>query len=295
MGESPVDGKVFESRPAPGIMQFARRVVRSRTGIIGLTLLMLVMAVALAGPHLRPDDPTAIVGLPYEPPSGKAWLGTDALGRDVLSRLLSGGMTLLAASLLAALSAYAVGVVIGLVAGYAGGAIDLAVVGTLDTLLSIPPIILVFVLLTGSGASFTVVTLGIALVLIPGVARIARAATREIVSSEFVEAAVARGESWRFTIGRELLPNLWTPLLADFGIRIAYAVGMYAALAFLGFGSQPPTPDWGTMISENRNGFLQQPWAVVSPAVLIAVLTVAVNMISDSYARSLGRSAGDHV
>ena len=104
--------------------------------------------------------------------------------------------------------------------------------------------------------------------------------------------AVARGESSRFIIWRELLPNLWTPLLADFGIRIGYAVGTYAALAFLGFGRQPPAADWGAMISENQTGFLQNPWAVVAPAALIAALTVSVNLVADAYVRSLGRSEG---
>lgn len=284
-----------DGRPERVVTLFLRRILRSRTGAMGLTLLFLVVLIALLGSLVRPEDPSAIVGPPYQSPSDQAWLGTDTLGRDVLSRLLSGGTTLLLASLLAAFSAYVVGVSMGLIAGYAGGRIDVGLIAVVDVILSIPPIVLVFVLLTGGGTGFALVTASIAVVLVPGVARIARAATREVVTSEFVEAAVARGESWRFVVWRELLPNLWTPLLADFGIRIAYAVGLYSALAFLGFGRQPPAADWGLMINENRNGFLQQPWAVVAPALLIAALTVAVNLIADSYARSLGRSAGDHV
>ncbi|TCC36472.1 ABC transporter permease [Kribbella speibonae] len=280
-------------RPEPAVVQFVRRILRSRTGTAGVVLFFFVVLAALFGFLIRPHDPTAVVGLPYEPPSGDAWLGTDQLGRDVLSRVLSGGTTLLLSSLLAAFSAYLVGVSIGVFAGYAGGRIDFAVIAVIDILLSVPPLIFIFVLLAGSGPNFTVVTVGIAVVLMPGVVRIARAAAREVVTNEFVEAAVARGESSRFIVLRELLPNLWTPLMADFGIRISYSVGIYAGLAFLGFGRQPPAADWGTMINENRLGFFQNPWAVVASAALIAALTISVNLVGDAYARSLGRSVGD--
>ncbi|KHK99048.1 hypothetical protein LK09_08020 [Microbacterium mangrovi] len=277
------------------MVQFFSQIVRSKTGIAGLSLLGLVLLIAILGPVVRPYDPTKIVGAPFSLPGAAHWLGTDTVGRDVFSRVLAGGTIPILVATAATLAAYIVGVCVGITAGYVRGRTDFFIIGALDVLMSVPPIILIFVLLTGGGTDLWLVAVGIAIVLMPGVARITRAATREIVSNEYVEAAVARGESRWFIIWRELLPNLWSPLLADFGIRIAYAVGIYAGIAFLGFGPQPPTPDWGVMINENRSGFLIQPWAVISPAILIAALTVSVNWVADAYVRGIGRSAVPHV
>jgi peptide/nickel transport system permease protein len=266
------------------------RILSSTSGKVGVALILLLIAVALIGPFVRPHDPAEVIAPPFQPPSGEALLGTDQLGRDVLSRVLVGGVRLLAVSTTAAVLAYLIGVSIGMVAGFRKGGFDLAAIAAVDVLLSIPPIIFVLVLLTGAGSKIWIVTLGIVVVLVPGVTRISRTVTRDVATSEFVEAAVARGEGLVSIVTRELLPNLWTPLLADFGIRLAYAVILYSSLAFLGFGVQPPAADWGAMINENRPGIIQQPWAVVVPAIAIAALTIGVNLVADAYARTMGRS-----
>jgi len=156
--------------------------------------------------------------------------------------------------------------------------------------ISFPPIVLVLLLVAGAGTGLAIVTVAIAAVHCPRVVRIVRAVTLDVGTREFVEAALARGERMRSILRRDILPNILTPVLADFGIRLAGSVILFASLSYLGFGQAPPASDWGLMISENQAGLLVQPWVIVAPAVAIALLTISVNLISDSIARSVGRT-----
>jgi ABC-type dipeptide/oligopeptide/nickel transport system permease subunit len=160
----------------------------------------------------------------------------------------------------------------------------------MDVLLAFPPIILLLILATGAGPSAWVLVIGVAITHVPGIARIVRAATLEVSVKGYVEAAVARGERRRFMLGREILPNIALPVLADAGVRLTGSILLVASVNFLGLGLQPPSADWALMISENRGGLTIQAWASVVPIVLIAALTIGVNLIADAFARSLGRS-----
>jgi len=262
----------------------------SRTGIVGVTLLALLVALVLFGPLASPDSPTAIAGLPFETPSWQHLLGLDSLGRDVLSRFLAGGRVLLGVAFAATLLAYAVGIFAGMAAGYRRGIFDLGTVAVVDLVIAFPPIVFVLLLVAGAGTGLAIVTVAIAAVHAPRVVRIVRAVTLDVGTREFVEAAVARGEQLRSILRRDILPNILTPLLADFGIRLAGSVILFASLSYLGLGQSPPASDWGLMISENQAGLLVQPWVIVAPAVAIALLTISVNLISDSIARSVGRT-----
>jgi peptide/nickel transport system permease protein len=266
------------------------RFARTGYGAVGLTVSLLLLALIVLGPLFAPHDPAGIVGVPLQRPDSEFLLGTDSLGRDVLSRVLWGGRSIVGLALLATALAYVVGATIGLVAGYTRSLVDSVLMRAMDVLLAVPPLLLLLVLATGAGRSIPVLVLGVATVHVPSIARIVRAATQEVSTRGYVEAAVARGERLPALLGREILPNVLGTVLADAGIRLTASILILASVNFLGLGLQPPRADWALMISENRGGITLQPWAVAAPALLIATLTIAVNLVADAVARSLGIS-----
>lgn len=267
-----------------------RRVLASKAARIGLAITAVVLLVALAGPWFAPHGPDEILGAPYQNPSWAYPFGTDFVGRDVLSRVLWGGRTVVGLAGLATVLAYAIGATIGLVAGYTRSKVDSILMRSMDVILAFPAILLLLVLATGAGASAAVLVLGVALIHIPGVARILRTATAEASVRGYVEAAVARGESMWSVLFREILPNLGGVIVADGGPRFTVSVLLVASVNFLGLGLQPPAADWALMIAENREGLTIQPWAIVAPALLIALLTIGINTAADAVARGTGRS-----
>jgi peptide/nickel transport system permease protein len=266
------------------------RFARTPAGAVGLALLALVVAIALLGPLVAPHAPDQPIGTPLAGPSGDAPLGTDFLGRDVLSRVLHGGRSVLALAGLATVLAYAGGLAGGLLAGYSRSVIDPLVMRTADVMLSFPALLFLLVLVTGAGTGEAVLVIGVALVQMPLVARIVRAATLEQSVRGFVEAAVARGERTVAILGREVLPNILPALMADVGLRFTYSIILVASVNFLGLGLAPPAADWALIISENRTGLTLNPWVILAPAALIALLTIGVSLVGDAVARSLGIS-----
>lgn len=274
--------------PAPG------SAASPRLAVAGLVVVVTLFAVAAFGPWLAPHSPTAPVGPPYSPPGGRAILGTDFLGRDVWSRLLSGGRSVVLLSTLSMVAGYLIGGTIGLVSGLARSFLDDALMRPLDVLLALPPFLVLAVLATGSGQGMVVVVVAAAVANIPGIARVVRTATLEVSVKGYVEAAVARGEPGAAIALREVVPNIAGPLAADVGVRFTAAAGLVASANFLGLGLEPPAADWALMIAENRSGAAIQPWAVVAPALVISLLTVAVNLCGDELTRRLGRSSPRH-
>lgn len=263
-------------------------------GRIGAIVLLLVIVVAVLGPAFAPRSPYAVgVGVPGQSSAAGAPLGTDFLGRDVLSRVLSGGRSTLELGLIATLLTYGVGMSLGMVAGYTRRKVaDGLIMRGVDVFLSVPALLVLLLLVTGLGSSKAVLVAGAALVLFPGVARIVRTATLEVSVRSYVEAAVARGESAVAVMRREILPNIMAPLMADIGVRFSWAIILIASVNFLGLGLAPPAADWGLMVSENRGIIATNPWAVVAPALMLALLIVSVNLLGDAYVRHLGRSGG---
>jgi peptide/nickel transport system permease protein len=266
------------------------RFTRSVRGRVGLVVLVFVVLVALVGPAFAPDNPAALVGLPGAGPSSAHLLGTDVLGRDVLSRVLDGGRTVLSLALAATLLAFAVGGVIGLVAGYSRSVLDPVLMRFMDVILAFPPLLFFLIVATGIGTSKLMLIAGAALVQMPGIARIVYSATRETSVRGYVEAAVARGESTSSILRREILPNIMAPVIANFGLTLTFSVLIIAAVNFLGIGLQPPAANWALMVAENRNIVSINVWATVVPAVMIAALTIGVNLVGDAVSESLGRS-----
>lgn len=257
---------------------------------VGLAGIVVILVIAFFGPLASPHSPSEIVGPPFRGVSWETPLGTDHLGRDVLSRVLWGGRSLIGLAAAATAAAYLIGIPIGLVAGYSRSYADPILMRTMDVLLAFPPLLFLLVLVTGTGPGSVALIVGAALVNLPGIARIVRAATLEVSVRGYVEAAVARGERMPSVLGREIVPNITGPLLADVGVRLTLSILLIAAVTFLGLGPPPPAANWALMINENRAGITIQPWVIVVPALLIAILTIAVNLVADAVARSRGIS-----
>jgi peptide/nickel transport system permease protein len=258
---------------------------RSRRGMIGLGLVVPVVLVALVGPYVAPKSPTAFVGLPFAGHSSSAWLGTDGVGRDALSRVLFGGREILGLAALATAIGITVGTALGVTAGYVRGLVDETIMRTLDVALAFPQIILALLLVSIVGPKLWLVCLAVAAIHAPQVARVARAATLRTVEQDYVKYAESFGIPRRVVMLRDIVPNIISPVMVETGLRFTYSIAIIASLSFLGFGLQPPDADWGLMVNENRIGIQQNPWPVVAPIVLIAILTVGANMFSDAVAR----------
>jgi peptide/nickel transport system permease protein len=271
-------------------MRSAFRFLRIRSGAIGLGLVVLVVAVAFLGRYVAPHDPNAPVGAPLAGPSSAAHLGTDFLGRDVLSRLLYGGRSVIGLAAVATALGYALGLAVGLVAGYSRSRIDPMLMRTVDVMLAFPPLLFLLVLITGAGTGVGVLIVGVALIQAPAISRIVRTATQVEAVRAYVEAAVARGERSLAVVAREVMPNILAPVLVDSGLRFTFSILIIASVNFLGLGLQPPSPDWALMISENREFISVNVLAVLAPAAMIALLTIGINLTGDGIARSLGRS-----
>jgi ABC-type dipeptide/oligopeptide/nickel transport system permease subunit len=207
----------------------------------------------------------------------------------VLSRLLYGGDTVVVLSVLSTFLPYLIGVPVGMLLGYRRGMMASLTMRAVDVMLAFPALIFVLILLSGLGTELWVIVLGITLITLPRVIRLVRAVAEELSVRGFVEAAELRGDSPLRIVTREMLPNVWTPILADLGVRFAGTAALVASLSFLGFGLQPPDADWGVMIYENRSGMTLAPLGVLAPVACIGILMVGANMLGDAIARTVGR------
>lgn len=267
------------------------RFLRTTRGAIGLVVSAFVVAVALIGPLLAPHGYATPIGAPGAPPYAAAPLGTDYLGRDVLSRVLDGGLSVIWIGGAATLASYLVGLTIGLVAGYNRTLVDPILMRIVDVLLSFPALLLMLLFVGGLGANVGVLILGVTLVQLPGIARVMRTATLEISTRGYVEAAVSRGERTSWVLRREILPNIAPALLADLGVRFSYSIILVASMNYLGLGLQPPAPDWGVMMAENRSFVSLNVWSVLAPAIMLGLLTIGVNLMADAYVRTSTHSS----
>ena len=298
--DSAIDLAVEAELPAPArlrrgqwsdILVRATRMTRTR---IGLGVVGLMILIALFGPLIAPHSPTEFVAAPNSKPSSTALFGADALGRDVWSRFLHGGLTVLWMAAAATVLGVVLGVAIGLVAAYARNWLDDVLMRASDVVLAFPQMILALLALSAIPDKLLVIVIVVAIGHIPRVARVMRGAAQEVVERDFIKAAEAVGEKRLRIVFGELLPNVTSPLMVEIGLRMTYSIGLVAAVSFLGFGLQPPTADWGLMINENRLSITVQPWSVVLPVLAIGFLTVGTNLITDGIARAaigIGRKA----
>ena len=265
------------------LLRRSLRLGRTRIGVILVGALVLL---AIIGPYVAPYGPSTPVGVPNATPGGKAVLGTDYLGQDVLSRFLYGGRTILATALIATAIGLIVGVAIGLVAAYARNALDDVLMRMMDVILAFPQIMLALVAVAVVGPQAWVIVLAIALTTAPRAARVARGAALPVVERDFVASSEAMGvPRWRILLG-DLLPNTLGPLMVEASLRLTYSIGVIAALAYLGLSPNPNSPNWGTMIQQNQLVLAVQPWGAVMPIIAIALLTMGTGLIGDGIART---------
>lgn len=247
----------------------------------GSLVVLLLLMVGLIGPYLAPYGEAEVVGDVWEPMFGRFLLGTDNLGRDILSRMAFGGRTTLFVALTATLASFAIGVLGGFFAAVHGGWLDQGLSRLVDLFMSFPTLILALVLLSVVPVNLINLILVMALLDSTRVYRIARALAADIAAMDFVEAARLRGEGGLWIGLREILPNAWPPLVAEFGLRFSFAILFLSALSFLGLGIQPPDADWGGMVKENKDGIAFGVTAALVPASAIALLTISVNLLVD--------------
>ncbi len=281
----------------------------SRIGMVGFAIVAFWVLFALVGPQIAPHDPyeqvvtpmppgTDLLELPAgsfpstkpyraddpatpedetvpgvvrasAPPSSTAWLGTDDRGRDTFTRLAHGARQVMVIAPASILIGAAIGILLGLAAGFYGGWTDEILMRILDAIIAFPTIVALLVIVSSIGASRLTVVAAIAIGAIPGVARLARSLTLDLRTLDYVQAARLRGENALYIMVREIFPNASGPIIIDLTLRVGYAVFAIATLGFLGLGLPPPTPDWGTMVAEGRNFVAQNPWPALFPVFYI--------------------------
>ncbi|ANV27108.1 ABC transporter permease [Agrobacterium pusense] len=252
-------------------------------GVFGFLVIFLWAMVAIFAPYLIPHPVGEIVDFDYfGPMTSELWLGSDYLGRDVLSRILMGARFTVGISLAAVAIACTCGVVLGMCAAVIGGWFDAALSRFLDAVNSIPSKLFGLVVVAAVGSSIPVLIVTLSVIYTPGAYRFARALAVNVNTMDFVTVARVRGESLFYLIGSEILPNIIRPVLADLGVRFVFIVLLLSGLSFLGLGLQPPNADWGALVRENIGGLPFAAPAVIFPSLAIASLTISVNLLIDN-------------
>ena len=296
------------ARPRPSRLQKTWKsisiVFESRVATVGMAIVLFWVILAFVSLFWTPYDPNASDFLQNQGPSAQNWLGTDHLGRDILSRLMKGTQVILLKTRLpgdagisipggvaiwGVLGSLTLGAVLGLNAGYRGGWWDQTIMQVLDALIAFPRIVLYLVVIAALGQGDLVVILAITITGAPGVARLARSLALDIKTRDYIRAAETRGESVWFIMLREILPNARGPLLVDGMLRVGYAIFAIGTLGFLGIGLPPPDPDWGNMVNEARRNIFANQLAVIWPALAIASLVIGLNLFADGLREELTR------
>ena len=256
-------------------------IFRSKSATFGAAILLFWVFIALAAP-LCTYSPTEMPSSRLEWPSREHWLGTDHLGRDVMSRLFWGTRTVLLLAPLATLLGLLAGASLGLISGYTGGSrVDMLIMRGCDILMSFPFLLIYILIITSIGPSALNVVVSVSLGAVPAITRLVRSLVLQARTDDYVSAARLRGERRWYILVREILPNVSGPIIVDACIRVGYAVMAIGSLGFLGLGIPPPTPDWGGMINEGRGWIFRMPWITLAPATALSSVVVALNMLSD--------------
>jgi len=268
---------------ARGLRLVARApILANPLNVVAFALIAVFALCALLAPLLAPYDPLVQdLGLRLRPPSPEHWLGTDSLGRDILSRILYGARISLLVGVVVVVSAGVVGTAIGLIAGYVGGFVDDALMRLTEVFLAFPALILAMAIAGALGPSLTNAIIAIAAVTWAVYARLTRGQILSLRRREFVEAARAMGASRTRIVVRHLLPNALAPLMIQASFDLGGSIIAAAGLSFIGFGAQPPTPEWGVMISEGRNYISTQPWLSLFPGLAILLAVGSFNLLGD--------------
>jgi peptide/nickel transport system permease protein len=272
-----------ERRPGASVVQVLRRMRRVRFATLGIVVVAFVVFLALFADLLAPLDPIKPdLNRSLEPPGLSHLLGTDDLGRDILSRVIYGARVSLLAGVVSVAIASLGGVGLGVISGYWGGWVDNVIMRLMDSLLSFPAIVLALAIAAAIGAGLTNVMIAIGIVNTPTFARLARGQTLAVRELDYVGAARVLGARDLRIVRVHLLPNIAAPLIVQTSLSVAFAILAEASLSFLGFGVKPPEPSWGSMVSMGR-GYLQQaPWLVFGPGAAIFITVMGFNFVGDA-------------
>ncbi len=284
-GADPADGAIVLAsappvRPRSDRADVIGRLLASKTFMFGAAILLFWIASALFGTHLT-KSPYATSENTLQGISGSHWFGTDKIGRDVFARVIAGSREILIIAPLATILGVIGGTLIGLVTGYFKGAVDNILSRIMDAFLALPLVIIAVVAITALGISDTTLVVVIGVVFTPLVGRTVRTAVLVERELDYVQAANLRGEAPPYIMFVEILPNVLAPILVEFTVRLGYAIFTVASLSFLGYGEQPPSPDWGAQVADNYSLISFAWWTVLFPSLAIASLVIAVNLISD--------------
>jgi peptide/nickel transport system permease protein len=249
--------------------------------LIGAAMVLAAIGLALAAPWLTAHDPLEIADASLSPPSAQYLLGTDQLGRDVLTRVLYAARSSLAAACLSAALAFGFGTMIGLLAGYAGGLLDACLMRILDVLQAFPALLLAIALVAALGPNLPNLVLTMGLLFMPRFARVARASTLSVRQRDYITAAIGLGVSRARTLYRHVLPNIAAPLIVEASLTVTLAILTEASLSFLGLGVQPPDPTWGGMIAESTAVMALAPWLALSPGFAIVFVVAGFTLFGD--------------
>jgi peptide/nickel transport system permease protein len=272
----------------------ALRVRRHALLAVGLFLVSIVLLSALMAPLIAPFSPYDLeVSRMLKGPSLIHWLGTDEVGRDVLSRTIYAARISVEVALVAVGVGLTGGTLIGTIAAYFDGVVDLALMRLMELLFSFPAILLAVVLMASLGTSILNAMIAIGIIFIPGFARLARASTRTVLHQQYIEAARTIGMGTMRILSREILPNVMTPLLVEAAVAFAYAVLLESALSFLGLGAQPPEPSWGNMLNTGRGFMLQAPWLSIVPGMALFISVLGFNLLGDGLRDALDPNLRD--
>ena len=248
----------------------------------GLAITAAIVLLGMLAPWIAPHPwDTISMRTRFLAPNATYWFGTDEYGRDVLSRLLMGTRLSLAMGISATAVSLAIGVPIGLAAGYFRGWVDEVLMRGADVLMAVPPIMLGLLVLAVTPPALWKTALAVGFVYIPQIARLARSVTLSLANEDFIQAAKARAESTSYILFREILPNAWPPLIVEASLRVTYAILLGSALSFLGLGAQPPSSDWGLMIAEARSFLDRAPWIALAPGLAMCLLVIGINLLGD--------------
>lgn len=262
--------------------ELIRRVLRSPQGALGLILVGLILLIVVVGPMVAPHNPESFSPLQrYKAPSMQFLLGTDQYGRDILSRLLFGARATVLLAVIATALGTVIGALVGTTSAYLGGRSDEFIMRTVDAVMSIPSLLMALLIVTLLGKGSLNALLAIAIAFTPGMARVTRSVALTVRKQDYINAAVARGESAHYIVWREMLPNVVSPIIVEMTIRIAFAVMLFATLSFLGLGAQPPASEWGLMVAESRRFMHLSSWMILWPSLAVAVVAIGFNLLGD--------------
>jgi peptide/nickel transport system permease protein len=269
-------------RPERRLVEIAGRLTRHRLALTGLLLVIGQTTIALLAPWLAPSDPSAIdYRAMLAGPSATHPLGTDDLGRDLLSRLVHGATVSLGVSVTAVLLAMVAGVPLGLITGYKGGRVDETLMRLLDSVMALPALVLALTIAAVLGMGLVNGMIAIAIVLLPIFTRLVRGQVLSVKHSDYVQAAHALGLPTRLVLGRHILPNVMNPVIVQASLGVGFAIIIESSLSFIGLGAQPPTPAWGSMVQTGFQYLEIAPWFVLAPAAMIFLAVLGFNMLGD--------------